>query len=54
MSTWQIAIIEILKLKALITVLASIPLVTRLSFPVLNNIDRLLTMDTGNLNYSHR
>ena len=50
MSTRQIAIIAILKLEALITVLASIPLVTRFSFPVLNNIDRLLTMDTGNLN----
>ena len=41
-------------LEALVTVPASIPLVTCLSFSVLNDIDRLLTMDTGNLNYSQK
>ena len=46
MSTRPIAVIAILKLKPLVTVLASILLVSRFSFPVLNNIDRLMTMLT--------
>ena len=52
--TRKVAVVAILKLEALVTVPASIPLVTCLSFSVLNDIDRLLTMDTGNLNYSHK
>ena len=54
MCTRKVAVVAILKLEALVTVPASIPLVTCLSFSVLNDIDRLLTMDTGNLNYSHK
>lgn len=54
MCTRKVAVVAILKLEALVTVPASIPLVTYLSFSVLNDIDRLLTMDTGNLNYSHK
>ena len=45
---------ELAMLEALVTVPASIPLVTCLSFSVLNDIDRLLTMDTDNLNYSQK
>lgn len=54
MRTRKVAVVAILKLEALVTVLASIPLVNCRSFSVLNDIDRLLTMDTGNLNYSHK
>ena len=52
--TRKVAVVAILKLEALVTVPASIPLVTCLSFSVLNDIGRLLAMDTGNLNYSHK
>ena len=54
MRTRKVTVVAILKLAALVTVPASIPLVNCLSFSVLNDINRLLTMDTGNLNYSHK
>ena len=54
MRTRKVAVVAIIKLKAPVTVPASIPLATCLSVSVLNDIDRLLTMETGNLNYSHK
>ena len=52
-SAGLIAIVPVLKLKTPVAVSATITLMACFSFTIPDNVTDFLTVDTGNLNYSH-
>ena len=54
MSTWLVTIVSILKMEALVAVAAQTPLMPSIRFAIFDDTTSPLTLDTCNLNNSHR